>query len=259
MMHQVTLRGAGAIWLRQFTVWRQLLVSSVVTNILNPLLFLLAFGFGLGAVITRQGGVDYLSFVVPGMACYSVMFVASFETTISAYARYSLQRTWDAVLATPITLTELLMGEALWAATKAMLTVVCVLIVGTIWGGIASVPGALLALPVLFLAGVSFACQGLLCTAHAKSFEAFSYFFTFWTTPMFVFSGVFFELTRFPAPIRALAWLLPMPHLLAIVRPLTTGVGIGLLPLLGHLAYLSIFFVVPFLLARRRVAQRMFD
>jgi lipooligosaccharide transport system permease protein len=193
------------------------------------------------------------------MACYSVMFVASFETTISAYARYSIQRTWDATLATPITLTELLGGEALWAASKAMLTVVCVLVIGSIWGGVPSLGGALLALPILFIAGMGFASQGLLCTAYAKGFEAFSYFFTFWTTPMFVFSGVFFELSRFPGPVRLLAWLLPMPHLLALIRPLTTGIGQALWPALGHLGYLLLFCIVPFALARRRVRQRMFD
>jgi len=248
-----------AVCRRQYLVWRNIIWASMTTNVANPLLFLYAFGFGLGAVIARQGGVDYLAFVVPGMACYSVMFVASFETTVSAYARFSLQRTWDAALATPITLTELLLGEALWAATKAMLTVVCVLIVGVVWGGLPSIPGAVLALPVLFIAGLGFACQGLLCTSYARGFEAFSYFFTFWTTPMFVFSGVFFELTRFPPAIRALIWLLPMPHLLAVVRPLTTGMGVAALPLLAHLAYLALFFVLPFALARRRVAQRMFD
>jgi lipooligosaccharide transport system permease protein len=258
-MAQATLKGAGAVWLRQYLVWRKLIWSSLATNMLNPLLFLFAFGFGLGAVIARQGGVDYLAFVVPGMACYSTMFVASFETTVSAYARYSLQRTWDATLATPVTLTELLIGEAMWAASKAMLTVVCVLVIGGLWGGVPSWTGAVMALPILFVAGLGFASQGLLCTAWATGFEAFSYFFTFWTTPMFVFSGVFFDLGRFPSIVRAIAWLLPMPHLLALVRPLTTATGPAFWPALAHLGYLLLFFVVPFALARRRIARRMFD
>jgi lipooligosaccharide transport system permease protein len=251
--------GVLAVWHRQYLVWRKLLWSSLVTNVLNPLLFLLAFGFGLGAVIARQGGVDYLAFVVPGMMCYSTLFVASFETTVSAYARFALQRTWDATLATPVTLTGLLLGEALWAASKAMLSVLCVLLIGGLWGGIASWPGALLALPVLLVAGLGFAAQGLLATSLARGFEFFSYFFTFWTTPMFVFSGVFFELERFPPLIRAVAWLLPMPHLIAVVRPMTTGQAMAFLPTIGHLAYLLAFTIVPFLVARHRLAARMFD
>jgi lipooligosaccharide transport system permease protein len=251
--------GVGAVWHRQYLVWRKLLWSSLATNVLNPLLFLLAFGFGLGAVIARQGGVDYLAFVVPGMMCYSTLFVASFETTVSAYARFSLQRTWDATLATPVSLTELLLGEACWAATKAMLSVVCVLLVGGIWGGIDSWVGAVLALPILFVAGLGFAAQGLLATSLAGGFEFFSYFFTFWVTPSFVFSGVFFELERFPPLIRAIAWLLPMPHLIAVVRPLTTGQDLAPLPVLAHLAYLLAFTAVPFAVARQRLAARMFD
>ncbi len=251
--------GASAVWLRQLLVWRKLIWSSLAVNVLNPILFLFAFGFGLGAVVQQQGGVPYLAFVVPGMMCYSVMFVSSFETTISAFARFSMQRTWDATLATPVTLTELLAGEALWAASKAMFSTVCVLLVGGLWGGVLSWSGALLALPILVIGGLGFAAQGLLWMSLARSFDFFSYFFTFWTTPMFVFSGVFFELARFPPFVRALAWILPMPHLITLVRPLTTGQAIGLAPLSGHLLYLVLFAVVPFAVARRRVAARMFD
>lgn len=253
------LAGVSAVWLRQLLVWRKLLWSSLAVNVLNPILFLFAFGFGLGAVVQQQGGVPYLAFVVPGMMCYSIMFVSGFETTISAFARFSMQRTWDATLATPVTLTELLAGEALWAATKAMFSTLCVLLVGGMWGGVPSWSGALLALPILLLGGLGFAAQGLLWTSLARSFEFFSYFFTFWTTPMFVFSGVFFELERFPPFVRALAWILPMPHLIALVRPLTTGQALAWAPSVGHLLYLVLFAVVPFEIARRRIAARMFD
>ncbi len=145
------------------------------------------------------------------------------------------------------------------AATKALLSAICLLVVGGLWGGVLSVPGAILALAVLFLAALGFAAQGMLCTAYAKSFEAFSYFFTFWTTPMFVFSGVFFSLERFPPAIATAAWLLPMPHVIALVRPLTTGAGLSLLPAVGHLLWLGVLFVVPYLLAVRRIRARMFD
>ncbi|MFO1070234.1 MAG: ABC transporter permease [Geminicoccaceae bacterium] len=258
-MGSLSLASVRAVWIRQFLVWRKLIRSSLVTNVCNPLLFLFAFGFGLGAVMTEQEGVPYLAFVVPGMACYSALFVSSFETTISSYARYSMQRTWDATLATAVSLPELLLGEIVWAATKALLSAICLLVVGGLWGGVLSAPGAVLALAVLFLAALGFAAQGMLCTAYAKSFEAFSYFFTFWTTPMFVFSGVFFSLDRFPPAIATAAWLLPMPHVIALVRPLTTGTGLSLLPAVGHLLWLGVLFVVPYLLAVRRIRARMFD
>ena len=216
-----------AVCRRQYLVWRNIIWASMTTNVANPLLFLYAFGFGLGAVIDDMAGLSYLAFVVPGMMAYSAMFAASFETTIGSYSRFNLQRTWDAVLATPVRLTELLLGELLWAACKAMLSAVCVLLVGAAWGGVASFGGALLSLPVIFIASCAFAACGLAATAHAKSWEFFSYFFTFWVTPMFIFCGVFFSVDRFPDYVEPVAWILPMTHVIELVRPLTSGQGLA--------------------------------
>ena len=137
-------RHSLAVTRRQYLVWRKVLWSSLTTNVANPILFLFAFGFGLGAVVDRMGGISYLAFVVPGMMAYSAMFAASFETTIGSFARFDFQKTWDATLATPVTLLELLLGEALWATCKAMISALCVLVVGALWGGVGSAGGALL-------------------------------------------------------------------------------------------------------------------
>ena len=248
-----------AIWRRHFLVWRRLFWASMATNVANPLLFLFAFGFGLGAVIQTVGDLSYLAFVVPGMMAYSAMFSASFESTISTFARFHTQHTWDAILATPVSLTELLLGELLWAATKGMFSAVCVLVVGWLWGGVGSPLGALACLPILALAAVCFAACGLTATAFARDWEFFSYFFTFWVTPMFIFSGVFFEVDRFPDFIEPITWLLPMTHLIAVVRPLTAGTDLGLGMALVHLGYLIALTVAAFWLTRHRFAQRLFD
>ena len=252
-------RYTWAVWRRQALVWRQLIWSSMATNVANPLLFLFAFGYGLGAVIDRIAGLSYLEFVVPGMMAYSAMFASSFETTISAYARFDLQRTWDAILATPVALSELLLGETVWAATKGMLSAISVLVVGWIWGGVPSTGGALLSLPVVALACLCFAACGLAATAHARSWEFFSYFFTFWVTPMFIFCGTFFEIDRFPAFVQWLAWLLPMSHTIAIVRPLMTGLPLDEGMAVIHIAYLLALTIAAFLLSVHRIGRRMFD
>lgn len=248
-----------AVWRRQVLVWRRVIRPALTTNVADPLIFLFAFGYGLGAVVDQVGGLSYLTFVVPGMMAYSVMFAATFETTVNAYSRFQMQHTWDAILATPVTLTELIAGEAMWAVTKGMISTLCVLTVGALWGGIQDVGGALLALPVLALGGFCFASCGLAATAHAKSWEFFAYTFTFWVTPMFVFSGTFFEITRFPPPVQVLAWLLPMSHLIAVVRPLTAGVALDLWPTLGHLFYVAALGTTAFALARYRIGRRLFD
>jgi lipooligosaccharide transport system permease protein len=252
-------RHSLAVTRRQYLVWRKVIWSSVTTNIANPILFLFAFGFGLGAVVDRMAGLSYLAFVVPGMMAYSAMFAASFETTVGSFARFDFQKTWDATLATPVTLLELLLGEAFWATCKAMISAVCVLIVGVLWGGVASFGGALLSLTVLLLGGFAFATCGLAATAHAKSWEFFSYFFTFWVTPMFIFSGVFFGVDRFPDYIEPIAWVLPMTHLIEVVRPLVAGQDLGLFAALGHLAYVAALAIIAFIVAYRRLQARLFD
>ena len=248
-----------AVTWRQYLVWKKLIWSSLATNVANPILFLFAFGFGLGRYVESIDGITYLAFVVPGMIAYSAMFSASFETTIGSFSRYYMQRNWDAVLATPVRLQELLFGEVLWAATKAMLSAVCVLVVGWIWSGVPSLGGALIALPIVFVAAIGFACYGLVATSLAKGYEFFSYFFTFWVTPMFVFSGVFFDIGRFPPAVQAVAWLLPMTHLIAVIRPLTVGLPLDLGWVAGHLGYLLVLTVVAFAIAYRRMRRRMFD
>ncbi|HEX6114319.1 MAG TPA: ABC transporter permease [Geminicoccaceae bacterium] len=255
----VPSRGALAVWRRHVLVWRQLFWPSMASNVFEPLLFLFAFGFGLGAIVGELGEVPYLVFIVPGVMAYTAMFAASFESTISAYARFQMQRTWDAQLATPLSLTDVLAGELLWATSKAMIASSCVLVVGWLWGGIPSPGGALLGLGVLALAAFCFGAVGICATAFARNWDFYNYFFTFWVTPMFIFSGVFFEVERFPDPVQALAWVLPMTHTVAVLRPLTLGAGLELLPAIGHLAYLVVMAGVAFAAARWRAGQRMFD
>ena len=248
-----------AVTRRQYLVWRKVIWPSLATNVASPLLFLFAFGFGLGAVVDEMGGLSYLAFIVPGMMAYAAMFAASFETTIGSFARFDFQKTWDATLATPVSLLELLLGEAFWATCKAMISALCVLAVGALWGGIGSAAGALLSLPLLLLTAFAFATCGLVATAYAKSWEFFSYFFTFWITPMFVFSGVFFAVDRFPDYVEPIAWILPMTHVIEVVRPLVAGQELGVLEALGHVAYVAALGALAFVVAYRRLRTRLFD
>ena len=139
------LKGAGAVWWRHIIVYRTMAWASLCSNVAEPLLMLFAFGYGLGAIVGELAGLPYLVFILPGMMAYTSMFAASFESTVSAYARFKMQRTWDAMLATPLSLTEILLGELLWCTTKAMIAATCVFIVGALFGGVLSFGGALLA------------------------------------------------------------------------------------------------------------------
>ena len=248
-----------AVCNRQFIVWRKLFWSSIATNIANPVLFLFAFGFGLGRYVGAIQGLDYMAFVVPGMVAYSAMFAASFETTIGSFSRYYLHRNWDAVLSTPVTLVELMLGEILWASFKSLLSAFCVLIVGWVWGGVPYLFGAVFSLIIVFFGSLCFASVGLAATAYARGYEFFSYFFTFWVTPMFVFCGVFFEISRFPEFIQSIAWFLPMTHLVILVRALSTNMPIDTTYIALHIMYIVGLSIIFFLVAYRRMHDRLFQ
>jgi len=252
-----------ALWYRHFLTWKTMFWSSLTSNVFNPLLFLFSFGFGMGAIVENMevGGqmVDYLVYIVPGMMAYSGMFTASFESSISAFARYYMQSYWDQVLATPAMLHHLMMGDIVWASTKAMFAVVCVLLVGYLFEGVVLDWSILWVLPVMFLGCFCFATCGMVATSFAKSFEMFSYFFTFWVTPMFIFSGVFFPVDRFPEMVQWLAYLLPMTHLVDIVRDLSVAGVMDAGVLMMKLAYIAFVAVVAYAVAYRNMKHRIFD
>jgi len=248
-----------AVWWRHFLVWQRTIWSSLTLQMVNPVLYLFAFGFGLGAIISDMGGLSYLTFVVPGMMAYSAMFTTSFEATISAYSRLTMQQTWGAILATPVTLLELLLGEVGWAIAKGLLSAFGVVLVGYFWGGVDSLFGAFLSFIVLTLACFTYAACGLAATAYAKRWEFVSYFMTFWVTPNFIFSGVFFSIDRFPNYIEVLSWILPTTHVIAIIRPLTAGQTPDLLMTLVHLLFLIVLGGLMFFLAHRKLKDRLFD
>ena len=135
----------------------------------------------------------------------------------------------------------------------------CVLIVGWVWGGIPSIYGAISSLLFVFIGSFSFAAVGLAATAYARGYEFFSYFFTFWVTPMFIFCGVFFEIDRFPDFIQVLAWLLPMTHLLNLVRPLCLGFPLEISVIIFHVTYVIGFGMLAFVIAYKRLKKRLFD
>ncbi len=249
----------SALLLRQFLVWRQLWIGSTLTNFANPALFLYAFGFGLGSMLATVGGVDYLSYIVPGMVAYSILFSANFDTTINAYSRFQVQRTYDALLATPVRLPHIVLSEILWAALKALVNGAGVLLVAAFFGGVDSLSNALLTLPLFLLGGLVIASIGLMFTSLAKGFEFFSYIFTLWVTPNFLFTGVFWEIDRYPWFIEYIAYALPLHHLVEATRPLLLNQPVDMGMFAIHVGYLAVLTAVATAVALARFNKRLFD
>ncbi len=241
------------VWRRNALVWRKLALASLIGNIAEPLLTLAAFGWGIGSLVGRVDGVPYILFLASGSVCMGVMNAASFEATYSSFSRMHVQRTWDAILLTPTGLDDVLLGELLWAATKAMISGVALLLVVALLD-ISRAPTLLLALPLLALIAAVFAALALVVNALAGSYDFFTYYVTLVLTPMAFLSGIFFPLSAMPHWLQLLAHALPLQAAVGLVRPLFMGRIDPQAPL--HLALLLAYLGAGWWLARTLTARR---
>ncbi|MCX7259087.1 MAG: nodulation protein NodJ [Betaproteobacteria bacterium] len=211
------------VFMRNLLVWRKLVIPSLIANIAEPLMWLVAFGYGMGALIgdvTLDGAqVPYLLFLASGSICMSAMNAATFEALYSAFSRMHVQKTWDGIMNAPIRLEDVLLAEMLWAAFKSLFTITAIL--GVMMAlGITQSWKILLAWPCLLFVGITFSCLALIFNALAKGYDFFTYYFTLFLTPMMFLSGVFFPSDQLPPWVRAIAEWLPLTQAIALVRPL---------------------------------------
>ena len=211
------------VFLRNFLVWRKMIIPSLIANIAEPLMWLVAFGYGLGALVgeVQLGAqkVPYIVFLASGSICMSAMNAATFEALYSAFSRMHVQKTWDGIMNAPVRLDDVLLAEMLWAAFKAIFTATAILFV-MLSLGIADSWKVLLAWPILLGVGITFSCLALIFNALAKGYDFFTYYFTLFLTPMMFLSGVFFPLDNLPEGVRWVATALPLTQAVSLVRPL---------------------------------------
>ena len=216
------------VFLRNLLVWRKLAIPSLVGNIAEPLMWLVAFGYGMGALVgelsvTNAAGesvkVPYILFLASGSICMSAMQAASFEALYSAFSRMHVQKTWDGIMNAPVSLDNIVLAEMLWAAFKSLFTVTAILAV-MLALQISHSPKLLLAWPILLGVGITFSCLALVFNALAKGYDFFTYYFTLFLTPMMFLSGVFFPLEQLPPMVRVIAQWLPLTNAVDLVRPL---------------------------------------
>jgi lipooligosaccharide transport system permease protein len=208
--------------MRNLLVWRKLAVASVLGNIAEPLIVLVAFGYGLGSLVGQVGGLPYILFLASGSICMSTMNAASFEAMYSAFSRMHVQKTWDSILNAPVTLDDIVFAEMLWAGAKALFSAAAIALVLVVLG-ISREPTLLVALPLLFIVGVVFGAAALVVNALAGSYDFFTYYFTLVLTPMAFLSGVYFPLEQLPPWLQAVSAWLPLTAAVELVRPLVIG------------------------------------
>jgi lipooligosaccharide transport system permease protein len=228
---------------------------NILPNFFEPVFYLLSIGIGVGAYITQMGGTSYMEFLAPGLVCVAAMNGASFEVTYNVFVRLEYQKAYDAILTTPVEPDDVLAGEVLWAVTRACIYGGCFFIVIAAVG-LAPLPSALLVLPVIPLAGLLFAAIGIVFSLRISNIDLFSFYFTLFLTPLFLFSDVFFPLQdRLSEGWLWVAEILPLLHPVRLARAAFQGEAS--LILLWDLAYLLGVSLLLLAWARRGVRQRL--
>lgn len=244
------------VWRRNFLVWRKLAIPSILGNLADPLIYMLGLGYGLGAMLPTIEGQPYIAFLAGGTVCASTMNAATFEALYSAFSRMHVQKTWEAILNTPLGLGDVVAGELFWAATKSLLSGAAILVVITAMG-LTNGPLMLWALPAIVLTGLAFAALGLIWNALAPSYDFFMYYFTLFITPMTLVSGVFFPTDQLPGWLALIGGWLPLAQGVALVRPLLAGQvpADALIHIMALLATAAVAFVIALHLTRRRLLK----
>lgn len=247
------IKRASRVWQRHWTVYTKLYKTSFALNFIEPTLYLMAMGLGLGAFVQEIHGKPYINFIAPGIIASSSMFAAVYECTYGTYIRMTFQKTFDAILATPVNLDDLVAGELIWGATKSVIFGITITIVIALFGLVES-PLILLALPFLFLCGLIFAEISLIAVAIVPGIDSFSYFYTLFMTPLFLFSGIFFPLESLPKAVSIVAYFTPLYHLVNICRAFSAGTFQGALAGMAWIIVVVLVLApVPFRLIRKRI------
>lgn len=212
----------GQVFLRNFTVFRRTWMVSMSLNFIEPLLYLAAIGVGLGSYVQPMEGMSYLNFLAPGLAVSSAMFAAAYECSYGSFIRMEFQKIYFAIIATPASADDVVLGDMLWGAFKSFLYGSIILLVLLALGLVQSI-WVVLAPPVILLSGLVFAAMTMAWTGMLPSIDKFNFYFSLVVTPLFLLSGIFFPVSDLALPLRIAAWFNPMYHSINVVRGLVNG------------------------------------
>jgi lipooligosaccharide transport system permease protein len=255
-----TIASSARVWQRNWFVYKRLWHRSIAFGFLQPVLFLTAMGIGVGALLTAGdldafGGFPYIDWLGPGLLAAMAMQTATFESTYPIMNKIMWGRNYEAMLSTPLTTRNLVVGELFWVAFRIGTLAAVFLIVLAIFGIVRS-PFAVLAVPVAMLIGTAFSSCLVAFTATQRNDVGFSALFRFVINPLFLFSGTFFPLDRLPDVIEPIAWATPLYHGVQLIRGLVLA-DLNLAAAPFHVGYLLVMLVIGVTLADRNLRKRM--
>jgi lipooligosaccharide transport system permease protein len=214
--------GVWSVWQRNYLYFRYTIAASLFWILLEPCMYLLAIGFGVGSLIQEVEGQPYIQFFYPALLATSGMMVAFFEAAYGSYTKLSRQKTYATILMTPISAGEIVIGEIFWAATKGFFSVIAVVVVTVLFGLVKTwliIPAMIILLVQCWI----FAALGMYFAATAKNYDSFIYAQSGLIIPMSLFSGTYFPLSQMPIFIQYVAYLFPLTHSTMAVRSLMHG------------------------------------
>jgi lipooligosaccharide transport system permease protein len=246
---------ALAVWRRNASMYRRTWKWNLLPNFFEPVFYLFSIGIGVGAYISEMEGLSYLAFIAPGLVCVAAMNGASFEVTYNIYVRLMFEKTYDAMLTSPIEPDDILGGEVLWAMTRACIYGGCFFLVLALFR-LTPLPSSLWVVPLIPLTGLLFAAIGMTFSLRIPNIDMFSFYFTLFLTPLFLFSGVFFPLEeRLPSAWLWVAEALPLLHPVRLARGAFAGQFSSMIIWdIGYMLGLSFLLLVW---ARRSVHRRL--
>jgi lipooligosaccharide transport system permease protein len=245
-----------AVMSRDVVIFGRYWPSTTFSSVVQPTIYLLAFGLGFGSLVAHVGHYDYVPYVATGVVATAVLFSSAFPGMFNTFVRWQFQRTYDAMLATPLDVEELITAEVLWISIRAGVYGMAPLLVGIPFG-LSPSWGMLLVPFIGLLTGFGFACFGVLIAAVAQTIDNFNYVTSAVLTPMFLVAGTFFPISTLPAGLRTIAELNPLYHCVQLVRDAVFGV-LGAADL-GHVAVLLAFALLMWRLAIWRLERRLID
>jgi len=241
---------------RDVSIFGRYWKSTTFSSIVQPTIYLLAFGLGLGTLIKTVNHLTYVQYVATGVVATAVLFSSAFPGMFNTFIRWQFQRTYDAMLAAPVDVEELITAEMLWISLRAGAYGLAPLLVGFAFG-LSPEAGMLLVAPVGFVTGFGFAGFGVTVAAVAKTIDNFNYITSAVLTPLFLVAGTFFPISRFPAGVRAVVQVNPLYHCVQLVRDCSLG-RLGT-PDLVHAGVLLAFAVLMWRLAIWSLGKRLID
>ena len=255
-LHRLEPAAIAGVMSRDVEVFRRYWKATTFSSIVEPTIYLLAFGFGFGALVTSVNGLDYVQYVGTGVVASAALFSSVFPGMFNTFVRREFQRTYDALLAAPVDVEELVTAEILWVACRAGVYCMAPLLVAIAFG-LDPGPGTVLVPFIGLVTGFGFCAFGVLISAIAKSIDNFNYVTSAVITPLFLVAGTFFPIDGLPRGMQVLAQINPLYHTVQLVRD---AVVEGLEPVdLVHAGAIISFALIMWRLAVWRQEKRLID